>query len=1836
MWARRRYDESRHLSALVLAVIMASSVLVLIPRLAEYGAAITPAFSRPNVRVDSNVGWVYPASPGGPVIAIDSSGRLHAAWSDNSSGVDRGIYYANSTDGGATWSSPQRRIDGFAGAKSYTPSIAIDMSGGPYNGRIYVAWQVLLAAQYDIYVVSSNDGGNTWSALDRYQVDTGGATATSPRVAVDDADGRVYVSFQDARNGNLDIFVARSGDGGATWLSETQISTSTTGDGYSSLSARGGTICVAWQEAGPTATTLWLACSMNEGNAWQTNSIITLPAGTGDARFTSIAVGSGTTVHVVFTKEDALGETWIAYTQTVDRGVSWTGLVQVDDVPAISAYLPNGVGIMQSSGVLYVVWSDNRNGDNDVFASWSEDNGATWGDGSLNNNDVRVDDTDENAPGDDSTEQVAPSAIAGPIGIYVIWSDKRNPPAYHAYFSSFEISELIITEVRDSPNGSEQVELYNHGGRTIDMTGWRLIVDGVTVILTPLAAIPPGAYRTVGDPPTSSLVIDIALGDEGGYVQLQNPSAAVKNSVYYGQLGPAPDPLDTESVARVPSGGGYTSNWARAAVPTFGAPNGGVEPIANPPLVLNEVLFNAVNPNSRFIELYFKSFGSLNIGGYVLAGDAAFTLPSVVLSAANPFYVLRPSQAPALFSQMTASGDNLYLYEPGGALLDMVGWSSAHNQDFSMVRVPDGFGTANGYDDPTSIAAGWQFNMVPSLPLVLVGPRQTKGGDLGARVFYVLTITNKEPVDSYANVQVQLGPQSWSTTLFMADGFTPLADSPGDPDSIPDTGLLAPEAQVNIQVSVDVPPVPQVQDWETCSIVATIAGDPMASASIPLTTNIYPYESPAASVNPTTIWLETAPPAYLPKETTVTLTVTGRGTAMFRQRPQDTVLMMDSSGSMGSNDPTNRRLTAAKHYIDLLAVPDRAAVVDFDEDAILVGNDHLSSDYPHIKANIDTIDSFGSTNLYDPIRITVDELVAYGNQSHIWVGIMMTDGDEQQGHTDAQILGQAQRAADNGIVIFTVGLVDSGGGMNEPLLQQIAQITGGVYMRAQTASDLDAIFALIGQIVKNMAGYDDDVTDDIPMIGVLLPTYIHYVGATANPAPSYAGLINGQMNLQWNLSKLTINETWTATFRVTSGMSGAGLDGEVLPDSRVTYMRYDDTRISIPFPQVHINVLEPPPPPPTPVNCTITRNPLMGNVTVDGFNYTAGTMFSWLSGEIHNIRVWDPDMVGGGSRWVFDEWDDGGAIAHDITIGRSDLTITANYSQQHQPIVNLLGLDSLHGVAAHFTSRGLPVDQPGLSGTWSDWVDNGTALSFDTTGANSNATEHWVTQMTFNSAPWDSVTAAFTRDVFYWHQVTPTIIFQGLPLFVSVPISFTVFGSVKTAGTATAWTDWVDYGSAVSVGGRVDVPPSTRYINLISKGATSLQFTITSARTIVVPFMAQFRPTVCLIGTNQDHTVDVRFNDSTVTPVRRVAINVSGIWTDWADDGSFTLFSSNTSGYPPRRAVNATQLLVDSVFSACIIYEPPPPVSPEPNYKPLISLAFVALLLILGLFWGNRKPWDRHIPDPLQPMKPEELAKREAELRKMPIADKFKVLSLAELEEKFAKDRYWTMSTLAMPFAVVEGIIGVASLATGILRVPDSGNWLSAGLIVNTLLLLAGIIYDAFMQSRGYRVPGEAELASLKQEDMPKEVGLIADEKGQREGGVAAEKILGTVLGLQTLIGDFIVPREYDLIFTDKRLVFAKRAGYTRKLGDTNEVTAGQGETAPPKYVANDLDRILDEKKANFALQYKVVTHAAVGGLFGKKLRIATYDLKLRMRVPKADLPKLREAMHATLPQFGF
>ena len=328
-----------------------------------------------------------------------------------------------------------------------------------------------------------------------------------------------------------------------------------------------------------------------------------------------------------------------------------------------------------------------------------------------------------------------------------------------------------------------------------------------------------------------------------------------------------------------------------------------------------------------------------------------------------------------------------------------------------------------------------------------------------------------------------------------------------------------------------------------------------------------PYEQTSASADPAIIWVETSPPGREPKESTVELTLEGLGEPVKEFRPQDVVFLIDASWSMNQNDPLDLRLEAAKRYVDLLNSSERAAVVSFNRWAMLVGGDHLSSNFPLVKSNIDSITLQYYTNLYDPIRIATDELIGRGDASHVWVEILMTDGDDTTGHTGPEILSQAQRAADNNIVIFTVGLIGTGG-VNETLLREIANVTNGEYMRAENATVLESIYEEISQKVKypDTAGRDNEVD-------AVLPTYLTYVAGTASPLPDFTGMYDGAYHLMWNFSKLKINETWTARFNVTSSLQGTHLYALSYPDTMVTYTDYSDAPVSVSFPEIFIDVL---------------------------------------------------------------------------------------------------------------------------------------------------------------------------------------------------------------------------------------------------------------------------------------------------------------------------------------------------------------------------------------------------------------------------------------------------------------------------------------------------------------------------------------------------------------------------------------------------------------------------------------------------------------------------------------
>jgi hypothetical protein len=88
-----------------------------------------------------------------PAIALDSLGRLHVVWSDDTPG-NKEIYYKKSTDGGTTWL-PNQRLTWNSGGSKW-PAIAIDSSD-----NLHIVWEdtTLTPGNGEIYYRQSTDGG---------------------------------------------------------------------------------------------------------------------------------------------------------------------------------------------------------------------------------------------------------------------------------------------------------------------------------------------------------------------------------------------------------------------------------------------------------------------------------------------------------------------------------------------------------------------------------------------------------------------------------------------------------------------------------------------------------------------------------------------------------------------------------------------------------------------------------------------------------------------------------------------------------------------------------------------------------------------------------------------------------------------------------------------------------------------------------------------------------------------------------------------------------------------------------------------------------------------------------------------------------------------------------------------------------------------------------------------------------------------------------------------------------------------------------------------------------------------------------------------------------------------------------------------------------------------------------------------------------------------------------------------------------------------------------------------------------------------------------------------
>lgn len=299
------------------------------------------------VRLDTD-----PAGTGNsvePQIAVSGS-SVYVVWQDGRSG-STDIYFNRSTDGGATWLTSDLRLDTDApgAAASEYPQIAVAGS------NVYVVWQDRRngpSANSDIYVNYSTDGGATWSSQD-VRINTslaGSSAAVRPQLVA--SGSAVHVAWQDNRNGRDDIYFNRSTDAGATWLgADVRLDTNGAGRTYSQMpdiAQSGSSVYVTWHDERNRGAGLediyfnvpFGALAYGDATAG-TGGVAPQLAATG-----SITLGSSISVDVSHGLGGALGALWVGVGPSSKTSVPFAGgTLLVQPTVAVPLLLSGAVGV---------------------------------------------------------------------------------------------------------------------------------------------------------------------------------------------------------------------------------------------------------------------------------------------------------------------------------------------------------------------------------------------------------------------------------------------------------------------------------------------------------------------------------------------------------------------------------------------------------------------------------------------------------------------------------------------------------------------------------------------------------------------------------------------------------------------------------------------------------------------------------------------------------------------------------------------------------------------------------------------------------------------------------------------------------------------------------------------------------------------------------------------------------------------------------------------------------------------------------------------------------------------------------------------------------------------------------------------------------------------------------------------------------------------------------------------------------------------------------------------------------------------------------------------------
>ncbi len=420
-------------------------------------------------------------------LAIDNNGFIYFVWQDYRQTSASKIYAQKyNSSGQAQWPNPAVPADQVIATQNNTtrPDIKIDR-----QNNLLVAWDDNSVGNKEVYLtkLASADGSEIWGGAKKINTAADNADQFRPRLALSPGTGEASTTivWVDNRNTDNDIYAQRlSPDGNQVWTAEVRVNSTPTNDGTNQTEPaiaidQNDYIYIAWTDNRSGNNDIYLASLYASGTVRWSDKMVNTDASGQDQTNPDIGVDPSGNIWLVWT--DNRNDNLDIYAQRLspDGNHLWSQDVRVNTDTSTSTAQYSPAISFDLSGNAYVVWVDEREGNPDIYAQKLDPTAGTH----LWDPDIRINVARDVAS--DTADQINPALAVDPSSgaPYAAWQSNAEGDN-DLFATSFDNYYSNLTYVGNVPvfiHGIKQIGdnpvIYKYSQTSTSTASGRLILS---------------------------------------------------------------------------------------------------------------------------------------------------------------------------------------------------------------------------------------------------------------------------------------------------------------------------------------------------------------------------------------------------------------------------------------------------------------------------------------------------------------------------------------------------------------------------------------------------------------------------------------------------------------------------------------------------------------------------------------------------------------------------------------------------------------------------------------------------------------------------------------------------------------------------------------------------------------------------------------------------------------------------------------------------------------------------------------------------------------------------------------------------------------------------------------------------------------------------------------------------------------------------------------------------------------------------------------------------------------------------------------------------------------